>query len=336
MKKKQADRILEIIGKYPDGKSAAMPALQLLQKENSNHLSMDDLAGAGKLLNVSKSKLYGIASYYTMFNIKPVGKYHLQVDTCIPAFLAGADEIVNHITTRLGIKPGETTDDGMFTLSTIQDLASCGTNPVIQVNDRYFENMTIEKTDKLIEAFQTGETPDDDKSMNVISTCNILLKNRLEKDALGIDHYRKNGGYKSLEKAIGMTSQAVADEVREAGVRGRGGAGFPAGMKWSFLPKNDDRPVYLICNADEGEPGTYKDRQIMEYDPHLLVEGIAISAYAINAKKAFIYIRGEFDWIADILEKAIEEASSDGRLAHVEIVVHRGGDHMSVVMKQLR
>ncbi|MFC1770326.1 NADH-quinone oxidoreductase subunit NuoF, partial [Candidatus Margulisiibacteriota bacterium] len=109
-----------------------------------------------------------------------------------------------------------------------------------------------------------------------------------------------------------------------AAVRGRGGAGFPAGVKWGFLPKNDPRPVYLVCNADEGEPGTFKDRQIMEYDPHLLIEGMAISAYALNAKKAFIYIRGEFKWIADILENAVQQAGKAGLLKHVEIIVHRG------------
>ncbi len=95
-------------------------------------------------------------------------------------------------------------------------------------------------------------------------------------------------------------------------------------MKWEFLPKNDPRPVYLVCNADEGEPGTFKDRQIMEYDPHLLIEGMAIAAYGIGAKKAFIYIRGEFRWISEILEKAIAEATQAGLLGDLDIIVHRG------------
>ncbi|EKD50059.1 MAG: hypothetical protein ACD_62C00667G0002, partial [uncultured bacterium] len=102
-------------------------------------------------------------------------------------------------------------------------------------------------------------------------------------------------------------------------------AGFPAGTKWGFISHNETRPVYLICNADEGEPGTFKDRQIMEHDPHLLIEGIAIAAHAIRAKKAFIYIRGEYRWISHILENALAEASKAGYLEHVDIVVHRGG-----------
>ncbi|MFH0799913.1 MAG: NADH-quinone oxidoreductase subunit NuoF [Pseudomonadota bacterium] len=152
----------------------------------------------------------------------------------------------------------------------------------------------------------------------------MLLKNRGEPRATDIAVYKKGGGYAALAKALKMQPAAIVQGVKEAMLRGRGGAGFSAGTKWSFLSKGDARPVYLICNADEGEPGTFKDRQIMQYDPHLLVEGIAISAHAIGARKAFIYIRGEFRWISEILEKAVEQAMVDGQLKHVEIVVHRG------------
>jgi NADH:ubiquinone oxidoreductase subunit F (NADH-binding) len=120
--------------------------------------------------------------------------------------------------------------------------------------------------------------------------------------------------------------------VKAAALRGRGGAGFPAGMKWGFLPKERTQPVYLICNADEGEPGTFKDRQIMEYDPHLLIEGMTISGFAIGAKLGFIYIRGEFAWIADILDAACAQARKAGLLGKnilgkgvdFDIIVHLG------------
>lgn len=302
-----------------------MPVMQLLQKQNKNHFNTESLETTARAIDCSRSKVYGVATYYTMFNTRMVGKFHLQVDTCVPGFLQGADEILEHLVKKLGIKPGETTADGMFTLSAVQDLGSCATGPVIQVNDRYYENMTVAKTDALIDALKSGKAPENDPSMTVISKCGILLNDRTKKDCRTLAFYKNNGGYQSLAKAVKMKPEEIIAEVKEAGVRGRGGAGFPAGNKWSFLPKNDPRPVYLICNADEGEPGTFKDRQIMEFNPHLLVEGIAISALALNAKKAFIYIRGEFDWIADTLETAIEEAKNDGQLAHVDIVVHRGG-----------
>lgn len=314
-----------IIGRYPRRKSAVMPVMQLLQKENGDCLSAEAMEAAGRTIGMSKSRVFGIASYYTMFNTSPVGKYHLQVDTCVPGFLHGADEIVKHLSDKLGIAVGETSSDGMFTLSRVQDLASCATGPVIQVNDKYYENMTIEKTDALIEALKNGQLPESDPSMNVVSECGILLNDRSKKDCRTLAYYKQNGGYQALKKALGMKPEEIVNEVKEAQVRGRGGAGFPAGMKWSFLPKNDSRSVYLICNADEGEPGTFKDRQIMEFNPHLLIEGIAISAHAIKSVKSFIYIRGEFLWIADILEAAIKKAKDDGQLKHVDIVVHRGG-----------
>jgi len=317
--------IEKIITKYPKKDSAVMPVMQYLQNKNSNYLSEESMDIAANAIGCSKSKVYGVATYYTMFNTKPVGKFHLQVDTCVPGFLHGADAIVEHLQKKLGIKAGETTKDGLFTLSTVQDLGSCATGPVIQVGNRYFENMTIEKTDALIDALKSGKEPASDPSMTVISKCGILLNDRTNKDCRTLAFYKSNGGYQSLKKALSMKPDDIIAEVKEAGVRGRGGAGFPAGMKWSFLPKNDSRPVYLICNADEGEPGTFKDRQIMEFNPHLVIEGIAIAAFALNAKKSFIYIRGEFDWIADILETAIEEAKKDGQLNHVDIVVHRGG-----------
>lgn len=317
-------KIQELIGKYPKKESAILPVLQFLQKEEGNTLTREAIEEAAQKLDCSTSKVYGIATYYTLFNTKPVGKYHLQVDTCVPGFLHGADAIVDHIAKKLGIKRGETTKDGLFTLSTVQDLGSCATGPVIQVNDRYFENMTIEKTDQLLEGLKKGNWSENDTSMKVVSQCGILINDRTQKDCRALAFYKKNGGYQSFEKALGMKPEDIVAEVKAAEIRGRGGAGFPAGTKWSFLPKNDPRPVYLICNADEGEPGTFKDRQIMEYNPHLLIEGIAVSAHALKAAKAFIYIRGEFGWIADILETAIGEAKDAGYLKHVDIVVHRG------------
>jgi NADH-quinone oxidoreductase subunit F len=149
-----------------------------------------------------------------------------------------------------------------------------------------------------------------------------------------IEDYRKAGGYKALEKALKtLTPQDVMGVVRDANLRGRGGAGFPAGIKWGFIPESLF-PRYLVCNADESEPGTCKDRPIMEIRPHLLIEGMALSAYAIRSEKAFIYIRGEYYNAAKILNKAIDEAKQAGILGDkpmgkegwsLDIVVHRGG-----------
>jgi NADH-quinone oxidoreductase subunit F len=129
-----------------------------------------------------------------------------------------------------------------------------------------------------------------------------------------IDIYRKTGGYETLQAVIGgrKAPEECIEVVKASGLRGRGGAGFPAGLKWSFVPKDSVKPRYVVCNADESEPGTCKDRELMEKNPHLLVEGVALAAYAIKANTAYIYLRGEFETIQHILDRAIAEARAAG------------------------
>ena len=161
----------------------------------------------------------------------------------------------------------------------------------------------------------------------------ILLRNIDAKDAHTLAVYRSHGGYQAWEKVVKqLAPEQVTEEVKSSGLRGRGGAGFPTGMKWSFVPKDNPKPKYLICNADESEPGTFKDRILIERDPHAVVEGTMIAAYAIRCHTAFIYIRGEFTFGSRILEKALEEVYTAGYLGKnilgsgydLELIVHRG------------
>jgi NADH:ubiquinone oxidoreductase subunit F (NADH-binding) len=152
----------------------------------------------------------------------------------------------------------------------------------------------------------------------------IVLRNLGKIDPLKIDDYINQGGYTAIEKARKMTRSDVIEEVKKSGLRGRGGAGFNAGMKWSFAYNDEADQKYVVCNADEGEPGTYKDRIIMENDPHLLLEGMAICAYAIGATKGYIYCRGEYPQVVDILDKAIEQAKNKGVLGNFDIEVRMG------------
>ncbi|MCK5799761.1 MAG: SLBB domain-containing protein [Deltaproteobacteria bacterium] len=159
----------------------------------------------------------------------------------------------------------------------------------------------------------------------------LLTQNFGNEDARHIATYEKLGGYKALRKAVKMQPAEIVDEVKTSNLRGRGGAGFPAGVKWGFVPKGA-KTVYLVVNADEGEPGTYKDRWLMTWDPHRLIEGCCIAGHAIRAHKVFIYIRGEFFRVAEILNEAIDEAYKRGVLGKsmvgtgwaMDMVVHRG------------
>lgn len=122
--------------------------------------------------------------------------------------------------------------------------------------------------------------------------------------------YQEHGGYKSLQKAMNMSSDAIISEVKDSALRGRGGAGFPTGMKWGFVPRDSPKPKYIVCNADESEPGTFKDRYLLERDPHALIEGMLIGAFALGAEACYIYYRGEYNYLIDIMDKAIEEAKA--------------------------
>lgn len=161
----------------------------------------------------------------------------------------------------------------------------------------------------------------------------ILTKNFGKANSNTIAVYLENNGYETAKRVLTtLQPDQIIDEVKKSGLRGRGGAGFPTGMKWSFLPKDNPKPRYLCVNADESEPGTFKDRYIMEYDPHTLLEGILISCFAIKSNKAFIYIRGEYYHPHQVLEKAIAEAYEKGFFGKnvfgsgfdVDVVLHRG------------
>ncbi len=160
----------------------------------------------------------------------------------------------------------------------------------------------------------------------------VLSANWDQKDSFTIDGYKRNGGYKAAEKALTMDPDALIQLVKDSGLRGRGGAGFPTGMKWGFIPQGDNKEHYLVVNADESEPGTCKDMPLLLANPHVLVEGVIIAAYAIRAKHAFIYIRGEVTHVARRLNKAIADAYQAGYLGknifgtghNVDLVLHIG------------
>jgi NADH-quinone oxidoreductase subunit F len=160
----------------------------------------------------------------------------------------------------------------------------------------------------------------------------IISINFNKPDAYKLDVYESTGGYKSLDKVFGMKPDDVIEEVKNSGLRGRGGAGFSAGMKWSFVPKNTDKPKYLCVNADEGEPGTFKDRKILQLDPHRMIEGIITCSYAVGIHTAYIYIRGEYVVPARRVQGAIDEAYAKGYLGKnikgsgfdLDVYVHMG------------
>ncbi len=160
----------------------------------------------------------------------------------------------------------------------------------------------------------------------------VLTRNVDRPEALTVRGYREGGGYDALARALRLQPEEVIEEVKKSGLRGRGGAGFPCGLKWSFVPRSTDKPKYIVCNADESEPGTFKDRLLMERDPHQLIEGCIIAGWAVGANTTYIYIRGEYTRAAAVLEEAIRDAYDHGVLGDSvlgssfrhDVYVHRG------------
>jgi len=159
-----------------------------------------------------------------------------------------------------------------------------------------------------------------------------LTRNWGNPEAVGIDGYVAAGGYEALRTAVGMTDADIVEQVKASGLRGRGGAGFPTGMKWGFVPRDTGKPTYVVVNFDESEPGTCNNRELVEREPHRLLEGTAIAALAIGCETAFLYVRGEYLWQSIVLERAVKEAYAKGFLGadvagsgkRIDVVLHRG------------
>jgi NADH-quinone oxidoreductase subunit F len=328
----------EIITHYPpQHKRAAVLWLLHLLQEHFGHLGREQVEWTAAKLGLQPINVWELVSFYPMFTTKPRGKFHIKVCRTLSCELCGCGGILDRLQRKLGVGLDENTPDGLFTISTVECLAACGTGPVMMVNDELFEGLTADKAEAIVDRIkQTGKL--DPQPLPPVLPAHplekrILLANMSKPGYTGsLADYEREGGYRALRKALDMKPNDIVAEVKNSEIRGRGGAGFPCGMKWGFLDKKSGKPIYLVCNADESEPGTFKDRQLIQYDPHQLIEGILVSCYAVGAHAAYIYIRGEMPYGAKILLKAIEEARTKsflgknilGKGFDCEIYVHRG------------
>ena len=328
-------RAAEILQLYEQPKAAMLPLLWLVQ-ENQGYVSQEAEAWVGRTLSVARSHVREAVSFYNMFHTKPVGRRELRVCTSLPCLLRGSGRVLEQIKEHLKISPGETTPGQEVTLTEVECLCACEMSPMAQLDETFIGPLEGETLDTVLEA--ALENPEDSAPLPepepFISTDGPVLSTRF-KDPGGtwFEDYVADDGYVAAKKALtSMTPEEVIDEISKPHLRGLGGAGFPTGRKWSFVPKQTTKPKYLVVNADEGEPGTFKDRYIMERDPHALIEGMIISAYAIGSHKAYVYIRGEYFRSAKRLQRALDEAYSQGWLGKdiqgtgfdLEVVIHRG------------
>jgi len=333
----------EAIARYPEDhrRSAAMSLLHLWQ-EHFGFITDEGVKWIATKLGLQPINILELVTFYPMFRQKPAGKTHIRVCRTLSCAMAGSYQLMKNLCVATGIErrrpshgmhnPISVSADGNYSIEFVECLASCGTAPVCMISEELRENIDPNSVADLVRNRQSAIGNPRLHPPHPLEH-RLIFKNIGREDwTTDIDCYVRDGGYEQLKQALTMSRSEIVDRVKNSGLRGRGGAGFPCGVKWSFIKPDEKKPVYLICNADESEPGTFKDRYIIHEDPHQLLEGILISCFALNARTAYIYIRGEFPEGAKILERAIEEAREHNFLGrnilgsgfNVEVYIHRG------------
>ena len=296
----------------PMGRSGLLPALHAAQKIHG-WISEETATEISKALRVPLADIHGVIEFYSLFYNEPTSRRVIRVCTDVACALKNGDGILNHLCSHHGLKPGQTKPDLSLTIEPSPCLGLCEHAPVALVDDQAETNINLEK-----DSYELGRPPS-----NVYGSIRMLTANC----GNGTISLAKYGEYAALMKALAMKPVDVLSEIKASGLVGRGGAAFPTGVKWEGAAKAVADQKYVICNADESEPGTFKDRVLLIDDPHLTIEGMCIAAYAIGATKGYIYIRGEYPYIVPVLENALTEARGAGYLGKdfdIEIRVGAG------------
>jgi len=309
-------------------------ALHDIQSGNKeNYIPEKDTLTISEKSKVSLSKVYGFATFYSMFSVKPRGKHIIRVCKSLSCHMGKAEEVIEKLEEVLGVEIGETTEDGEFTLEESSCLGMCSVSPAMMIDKIPFGNLTVDQIPEIIKKVKSEGSQEKIYTEQILpAQGRVVLKSVGVINPESIDEYIASRGYLALKKAIENGPQWVINELKKSELRGRGGAGFPTGRKWEFTAKAPGPQKYLICNADEGEPGTFKDRVIMEGDPHSIIEGMIIAAFATGCNNGYIYIRGEYDLSIRRIEKAIGDARSHGFLGRnilgsgfpFDIEIHKG------------
>ncbi len=320
------EKIEAAMARYPEKRSASIPALWAVQRKYG-WCTAEGIRQAAAVMGVTPAYLEGVASFYDLFHTEAQPEHEVLVCTNISCWLRGGDEILEDFQANSG-------DD--VCVRGFECLGACDIAPMASINERYFGPLETGDAVAAIEALRAGEEVLPEKSLSRRPAAGdgdgSLLFKHIDESLGSIEAYRRHGGYESFQKALReLEPDDLLRELEDSGLKGRGGAGFSMGKKASFLPRGD-MEKYLCCNADESEPGAFKDRELMQKNPHQLIEGIAIAAIAADTARCFIFIRGEYDLQGDILDKAVADAYAAGFLGEnvlgsgrtIELVVHRG------------
>jgi len=291
----------------PRGRAALLPALHLAQQL---HGCIPEAVAAevGAVLGVPLADVYGVIDFYEMFSREPKGRTVARVCGAPPCALAGADAVVDALCRHLKSEPGTVSSDGAFTIEHAPCLGLCDHAPAVLAGEAAFGRADPRQSAAI--CARDGNRP----ISHVGGDICILTAHCGKGQPTSLGDYKSGGGYAALQKALSMAPQDVLADVKASGLVGRGGAAFPTGIKWEGAAKAAGQPKYIVCNADESEPGTFKDRILMEEDPHRTVEGMIIAAHAVGARHGYIYVRGEYPYAFKVMGDAVAEARQAGFL----------------------
>ena len=278
----------EILARYsPQGRTVLIEVLHECQAIFGGWLPREAVERVAGALNVPVSDVYGVTEFYEMLYTEPVGRKVIRICQDAPCALAGADALMRESCQRLGIQPGETTPDGAYTVEPVRCLGLCDRAPAALVNLDRYAPLEPAQPESLFNGRPSSEP------LAIGGLVKLALSNVGVVDPTRLEDYASQGGLAALRQALlTMTPSQVLEEVKASKLVGRGGAAFPTGLKWEFAARNPG-PRYVICNADESEPGAFKDRVLMDGDPFRVVEGLILACYAVGAQIGFIYVRGE-------------------------------------------
>ncbi|MFA4839293.1 MAG: NADH-quinone oxidoreductase subunit NuoE [Candidatus Neomarinimicrobiota bacterium] len=302
-RQKVSNEIESLKEKHGKDRSALIPILQALQ-ETYGYLPYIVLQETAHALGIHPSEVEGVASFYSFFRTKEKqGKYVIRLCQTISCNLAKKANVARQLENELGIKFGQTTKDAMFTLEYTNCLGMCDQGPALMVNDRLFSKVTPEKASAIIA---------DCRRDFLKSKFPKVVPSDVKKSGPILNHGLKAA--ESLKTALAMSRSAIISTIRESNLKGRGGAGFPTAIKWQLAGAAIDEKKYVVCNADEGEPGSFKDRYLLYEHIEIMLDGMTIAAYAIGAQKGFIYLRGEYQYMKKYLEEVIENRRKNNML----------------------
>ncbi|MDJ0686498.1 MAG: NAD(P)H-dependent oxidoreductase subunit E [Alphaproteobacteria bacterium] len=310
------DQVAQICDSYDNDPHRMLDILRDVQ-DRFRWIARETMQTVAEKTGLTQIAVEGVASFYAFLSLAPKGRITIRLCDDIVDQFAGLPEVTESFEKALGIGIGETTSDGGFSLEYTPCIGMCDQAPAAMINDVIVTNLTPEKTRALVAALKSGKRPEDlispdfDDLTPHQRAVTMVENNIRHAGAVLLGPAAPDAG---LKNALDLTPSRIIKELEDSGLRGCGGAGFPTGRKWRFAAETEAERRFVICNADEGEPGTFKDRVLLTERPHLLIEGMTIAARAVGAREGLLYLRGEYIYLRDLLEEVLADRRARGLL----------------------